>query len=105
MLPWKSGPSGPRKPRKKEGLSPAGVFWQARYYDLNVWSGRERIEKLGCIHRNPVKRGLCESPEDWEWTSFRHHLCEIEGAVEIESHWTARRREHLGVTVRLNPRA
>ncbi len=23
-----------------------------------------------CIHRNPVKRGLCERPEDWEWSSF-----------------------------------
>jgi putative transposase len=82
-----------------------GIFWQARYYDFNVWSERKRIEKLRYIHRNPVKRGLCESPEDWEWSSFRHHLCGVEGAVEIESQRTARRREQLGVTVRLTRRA
>jgi REP element-mobilizing transposase RayT len=45
---------------------PAGVFWQARYYDFKVWSEHKRIEKLRYIHRNPVQRGLCESPEDWE---------------------------------------
>lgn len=73
--------------------APAGVFWQARYYDFNVWSERKRIEKLRYIHRNPVKRGLCENPEDWEWSSFRHHLYGVEGVVEIESQWTARRRE------------
>jgi putative transposase len=63
------------------------------------------IEKLRYIHRNPVQRGLCESPEDWEWSSFRHHLRGVEGVVEIESQWTARRREQLGVTVRLMHRA
>jgi hypothetical protein len=24
------------------------------------------VEKLRYIHRNPVKRGLCERPDDWE---------------------------------------
>ena len=85
--------------------APDGVFWQARYYEFNVWSERKRIEKLRYIHRNPVKRGLCENPEDWEWSSFRHHLYGVEGVVEIESQWTARRREQLGMTVRLARRA
>jgi putative transposase len=40
-------------------------FWQARYYDFNVWTKRKRIEKLRYMHRNPVKRGLVEKPEDW----------------------------------------
>jgi len=26
---------------------------------------RKRIEKLRYMHRNPVKRGLVERPEDW----------------------------------------
>jgi putative transposase len=80
--------------------APAGIFWQPRYYDFNVWSERKRIEKLRYIHRNPVKRGLCANSEDWEWSSFRHHLLGIEGAVKIESQWTARRREQLGVALR-----
>ena len=37
------------------------------------------------IHRNPVKRGLCERPEDWQWSSFRHYRTGMEGVVEIES--------------------
>jgi putative transposase len=63
--------------------------WLARYYDFNVWTERKRIEKLRYIHRNPVVRGLVIKPEDWEWSSFRHHLNGAEGIVEIESQWTA----------------
>jgi putative transposase len=48
-------------------------FWQTRYYDFNVWTAKKRIEKLRYMHRNPVKRGLAEKPEDWEWSSFRHY--------------------------------
>jgi len=72
-------------------------FWQPRYYDFNVWSEHKQVEKLRYLHRNPVKRGLVEKPEDWLWSSFRHYLTGEDGAVEIESQWTARKREHLGV--------
>jgi putative transposase len=78
-----------RKLKKKATLS----FWQVRYYDFNVHSNSKRIEKLRYMHRNPVVRGLVERPEDWKWSSFRHCATGIEGPVEIESEWTARRRE------------
>ena len=68
-------------------------FWQKRYYDFNVRNREQFVEKLGYIHRNPVKRGLCACPEDWEPSSFCHYATGIEGRVEIESEWTARRRE------------
>ena len=75
-------------------------FWQRRYYDFNVWSDEKRVEKLRYMHRNPVKRGLVEKPEDWPWSSFVHYATGFEGTVEIESRWTAFRRgnqlpEHL----------
>jgi putative transposase len=41
------------------------------------------------MHRNPVKRGLVERPEDWDWSSFRHYATGERGIVEIESFWTA----------------
>ena len=69
-------------------------FWQARYYDFNVFSEDKRVEKLRYMHRNPVVRGLVEKPEDWPWSSFRHYATGIEGAVEIESIWTGWRHEH-----------
>jgi len=70
---------------------------QARYYDFNVWSERKRMEKLRYMHRNPVKRGLVARPEDWAWSSFRHYLTGEDAGVEIESQWTARKRERLGI--------
>jgi len=79
-------------------------FWQARYYDFNVWSEKKRVEKLRYRHRNPVTRGLVERPEDWAWSSFRHYLTGVEGVVEIESQWTARRRERMGTPVRVRQR-
>jgi hypothetical protein len=86
-----------RQLREVEG----GSFWQARYYDFNVWTEAKRIEKLRYLHRNPVRRGLVSSPEQWAWSSFRHYVSGVEGVVEIESQWTARRRELLGITTHL----
>jgi hypothetical protein len=92
------------------------------YYDQHVWSEAKRIEKLRYLHRNPgapnkpgfgllgwkpVKRGRVRSPEDWAWSSFRHYISGVEGVVEIESQWTARKREQMGVAVGIgsqNPR-
>jgi putative transposase len=37
-------------------------FWQARYYDFNVYTEKKRVEKLRYMHRNPVKRGLVSKP-------------------------------------------
>ena len=56
-------------------------FWQARYYDFNVWTEKKRIEKLRYIHRNPVERGLAVKPEDWQWSSYRHYQTGVAGTV------------------------
>lgn len=82
-------------------------FWQARYYDFNLWSEHKFVEKLRYIHRNPVERGLVARPEDWTWSSFRHYVNGEAGTVEIESQWTARKRERTGIfpTVRVQPAA
>ncbi len=68
-------------------------FWQRRYYDFNVHSEFKRLEKLSYMHHNPVRRGLVTKPEDWPWSSYVHYAMGRMGAVEIESEWTARRRE------------
>ncbi len=68
-------------------------FWQARYYDFNVYTNVKHIEKLKYMHRNPVTRGLVKKPEDWQWSSFQHYRTGNRGIVEIESWWTAMHRE------------
>jgi REP element-mobilizing transposase RayT len=82
----------------KQGVSrrligEAEHFWQKRYYDFNIRHEAQFVEKLRDIHGNPVKRGLSERPEDWEWSSFLQWATGSEGHVEIECEWTARRRE------------
>jgi putative transposase len=82
----------------KQGVSrrligDAEHFWQKRYYDFNIRDYGQFVEKLRYIHRNPVKAGLCERAEDWDWSSFRHYATGCEGRVAIESEWTARKRE------------
>ena len=52
----------------KQGVSrrligDADHFWQKRYYDFNIRTHAQFVEKLRYIHRNPVKAGLCERPE------------------------------------------
>ena len=88
----------------KQGVSrrligEAEHFWQKRYYDFNIRDHTQFVEKLRYIHRNPVKRGLCERPEDWEWSSVRHYATGCTGTVEIQSEWTARKRERAGQTL------
>jgi REP-associated tyrosine transposase len=69
---------------------------QARFYHLNVWTEREPIEKLRYIHRNPVKRGLVESPEMWRWSSYRAYAFGEHGMVKVNE-WQV-------LTMKLRPR-
>jgi hypothetical protein len=71
-----------------------GALLQERHYDFNIRNQRQFGKKLRYIHRNPLKRGLCEHPGDWEWSSFRNYAMGIEGRVKNESEWAARNREH-----------
>ena len=88
-----SGPlngSGPLKPAvglsgSLHQLANAGHFWQKRYYDFNIRDHQQFVEKLRYLHRNPVRAGLCERPEDWQWSSFCHYATGAAGRVEIES--------------------
>ena len=60
------------------------------------------MEKLRYIHRNPVERGCASRGLGLEQFSY---LSGDPGPVEIESQWTARRRELAGIfpTVRVRP--
>jgi putative transposase len=49
---------------------PLRAFWQARFYDFNVYSVGKKKEKLNYMHANPVVRGLVKHPRDWAWSSW-----------------------------------
>ncbi|MGC2818462.1 MAG: transposase [Candidatus Sulfotelmatobacter sp.] len=79
-----------RNPRQRLLFAnePKRAFWQARSYDLNVWTTKKRVEKLRYIHRNPVKRGLVGAPEEWRWSSYRFYLLDEAGPVRVNEGWT-----------------
>jgi hypothetical protein len=58
-------------------------FWQSRFYDFNVWTEKERVEKLSYTRRNPVKRGLVAAVEDCRWSSYRFYLLGEPGLVRV----------------------
>jgi putative transposase len=60
-------------------------FWQARFYDFNVYSHKKKNEKLEYMHANPVIRGLVKHPKDWPWSSFSFHAKGEPGLVEIDT--------------------
>ncbi len=71
-------------------------FWLPRYYDVPIWNESKSIEKLRYIHRNPVMRELVQTPDQWEWSSFRAWSTGFRGRVEVESMRTAQERERRG---------
>ncbi len=87
LLPKKKR-ADPRQRNLFGEAAPRRAFWQARFYDFNVWTTKKRVEKLRYMHRNPVKRGLVASPEEWRWSSYRFYALDEVGAVQVNEGWT-----------------
>ena len=50
-----------------------GYLWQGRFFSCPL-DQRHLLAAARYIERNPVRAGLVERPEEWEWSSARHHL-------------------------------
>ncbi len=72
------------KRRGADDSSDERHFWQRRFYDFNVWSGKKITEKLEYMHLNPVKRGLVAHPKDWPWSSWSHYANREKGLIAID---------------------
>ena len=60
-------------------------FWQrGGGYDRNLTAAEEIWAKIDYMHFNPVKRGLCQQPEDWRWSSACQHRDGRPGDVSLE---------------------
>ena len=82
-----------------------GPLFQGRFGAQVLERDEHHLATLRYIPLNPVTHGACDRPEDWRWSSFRHYASGIEGVIEIDSQWTAQKRERMGVRpkVRLGP--
>ncbi|MBW2062546.1 MAG: hypothetical protein JRI95_13435 [Deltaproteobacteria bacterium] len=58
--------------------------WQRRYYDFNLYTEKKLIEKLKYMHKNPVRGGLVDRPEDWQFSSARFYMSGQSCGVKIQ---------------------
>lgn len=97
----------------KGGPAPE-ASWLCRTPPSTVLSFRpespaERSEADGAVEEPAFSRGRTQSGQEGAGTKpggvgveqFRHYLSGAEGVVEIESHWTARKRESMGLGLSL----
>jgi putative transposase len=61
--------------------------WQDSYWDTNVYTERFLRQKLNYMHRNPVRAGLVEYPEDYVYSSYRNYVFDEEWLIEIDRGW------------------
>lgn len=55
------------------GEYPKQVVFNTRGYDFNITRFDTLVEKIDYCHKNPVSRGLVDTPEQWKWSSFRYY--------------------------------
>jgi putative transposase len=74
-----------RKARRfEESGEPLHAFWQARFYDFNVFTEKKKKEKLEYMHGNLVSRGLVSPPQDWPWSSWSNYARNGEGLIPVD---------------------
>ena len=44
-----------------------GIQWQRDFFDHRLRHDESYLEKAHYIRMNPVRAGLCQSPEDWAY--------------------------------------
>ncbi len=74
---------------RMQDLQPNGKhsyrFWQrGGGYDRNLWTPEQIRGKIRYIHLNPVRRKLVDSPEKWQWSSWRVWEEGEEGLLKID---------------------
>ena len=50
-------------------LCRSGSFWSKEYFDRFIRNAEHFAKTMRYIEMNPVKAGLCETPEEWEFSS------------------------------------
>jgi REP element-mobilizing transposase RayT len=65
------------------------TFWVDESYDHWARDEEELLRIIVYIENNPVKAGLCEKPEDWQWSSARFRQWWPRGEV-LKAEWIAR---------------
>ena len=61
--------------------------WMDGFDELIITNVRTLRVKINYIHFNPVKAGLVERPEDWEFSSARNYLLDDHSLIRVSTDW------------------
>ncbi len=50
------------------------TIWQRRFWEHTIRDEDDLNQHLDYIHYNPVKHGLVETMDDWQWSSFHRYV-------------------------------
>ncbi len=60
-------------------------FWQSGGgYDRNYFNLKEIVKVIDYIHDNPIRKGLIDRAEDWEYSSANEYAGMGEGIIKID---------------------
>ena len=77
-------PEGLRRLATGQQHTPYRFWMSGNGYDVNISSYDAAREIAAYIHNNPVRAGICEDPEEWEWSSAREWAEEGSGHLRID---------------------
>lgn len=52
-----------------------GPLWESEFKNVLVQTDEQLLHLTRYVHLNPVSARLTNSPEDWEYSSFRQYVC------------------------------
>ncbi|MDY6875006.1 MAG: transposase [Chloroflexota bacterium] len=61
--------------------------WQDSFWDKIIYNERTLRQKLNYIHRNPLRAGLVECPEDYPYSSYRDYVLGNQTLIEVDTDW------------------
>jgi len=61
--------------------------WMPRYDRVAIYSDNVLRGKLDYIHHNPVKSGLVQNAEDWQWSSAADYAADTNGVIPVWKEW------------------
>jgi hypothetical protein len=62
-----------RLPRQKKRRH-TYQLWQSDYYDFNILTETKLNEKLKYMYENPLRKGLCDNPFDYEFSDVKKYF-------------------------------
>jgi REP element-mobilizing transposase RayT len=73
-------------------LGRKGTIWMPDYFDRYIRDSEHFSKAVRYIENNPVKAGLCVSPEEWPYSSANPELRIEEQAGTINLNWREEQR-------------